>query len=147
LFDYSSHIFKQLNQSDLKEILFIHSHTIETMNNENHPSFGLKHAPDVVLDYVKLKKAARILKSVNLSFPRRVIDLLQEQGPMSSVDIMITLRVDQAYLRTHLNNLIVKKSRIAEKQFGIFYFWQKHTNIHEKYFPIPNHCTVLRCLL
>lgn|GEM_PF-2371156 len=105
MFDYSSHIFKQLNQSDLKEILFIHSHTIETMNNENHPSFGLKHAPDVVLDYVKLKKAARILKSVNLSFPRRVIDLLQEQGPMSSVDIMITLRVDQAYLRTHLNNL------------------------------------------
>lgn len=73
------------------------------MRNSNEKRFTFnKGKEDLLLDLVSLRKAVLVLRAVNHKLRQRLIDLLDENEPMTVTDIYIKLRLEQSVASQHL---------------------------------------------
>ncbi|TAM93402.1 MAG: transcriptional regulator [Chitinophagaceae bacterium] len=62
-------------------------------NSEKHP---------VKMDYIAVKKAAMVLRSINHKLRQQIIKLLEEHQKMTVTDIYVKLRLEQSVASQHL---------------------------------------------
>ena len=90
---------------------------------QKHESVVLKKGDkDIQLDYSNLRKAVLVLRAVNHKLRQRVIDLLEENGPMTVTDIYIKLRLEQSVASQHLAILRRAGVVLTDRQ-GKFIFY------------------------
>ena len=73
------------------------------MRNKKNEVVTLKKGNKTIeLDYADLRKAVLVLRAVNHKLRQRIIDLLDNEDPMTVTDIYIKLRLEQSVESQHL---------------------------------------------
>lgn len=60
---------------------------------------------DSEIDYKSLKMAADVLRAINHPLRQRIVDLIDENGPLNVTEVYIKLRVEQSVASQHLGLL------------------------------------------
>ncbi len=76
----------------------------------------------IVLDFVQIKKAAMVLRSINHGLRQSIVKLLEKNKKMVVTDIYVKLRIDQSVASQHL--AILRKAGIVntERQGKFIYY-------------------------
>lgn len=91
-------------------------------NKKNEVVTLKKGAKTIELDYADLRKAVLVLRAVNHKLRQRVIDLLDDEDPMTVTDIYIKLRLEQSVASQHLAILRRAGVVITERQGKFIYY-------------------------
>ncbi len=93
------------------------------MRNKKNEIVTLKKGSKTIeLDYADLRKAVLVLRAVNHKLRQRVIDLLDDEDPMTVTDIYIKLRLEQSVASQHLAILRRAGVVITERQGKFIYY-------------------------
>lgn len=63
---------------------------------------GNGEKPPVKIDYIAVKKAAMVLRSINHKLRQQIIKLLEEHQKMTVTEIYVKLRLEQSVASQHL---------------------------------------------
>ncbi len=85
---------------------------------------------DIELDYVELRKAVLVLRSVNHKLRQQIIDLLDENEKMTVTDLYIRLRLEQSVASQHL--AILRRAGVVktERQGKFIYYYVSKERIN-----------------
>lgn len=93
------------------------------MRNKKNEVVTLKKGGKTVqLDYADLRKAVLVLRAVNHKLRQKVIDLLEDENPLTVTDIYIKLRLEQSVASQHLAILRRAGVVITERQGKFIYY-------------------------
>ena len=93
------------------------------MRNKKNEVVTLKKGGKTIeLDYADLRKAVLVLRAVNHKLRQRIIDLLDDEDPMTVTDIYIKLRLEQSVASQHLAILRRAGVVITERQGKFIYY-------------------------
>jgi DNA-binding transcriptional ArsR family regulator len=93
------------------------------MRNKKNEVVTLKKGSKTIeLDYADLRKAVLVLRAVNHKLRQRIIDLLDDEDPMTVTDIYIKLRLEQSVASQHLAILRRAGVVITERQGKFIYY-------------------------
>ena len=59
-------------------------------------------APEITIDFLKMKKAALILRAINHKLRMQIIKLIQEHQKITVTEIYVKLRLEQSVVSQHL---------------------------------------------
>jgi DNA-binding transcriptional ArsR family regulator len=91
-------------------------------NKKNEVVTLTKGGKTIELDYADLRKAVLVLRAVNHKLRQRIIDLLDDEDPMTVTDIYIKLRLEQSVASQHLAILRRAGVVITERQGKFIYY-------------------------
>ncbi len=91
-------------------------------NKKNEVVTLKKGGKSIELDYADLRKAVLVLRAVNHKLRQRIIDLLDDEDPMTVTDIYIKLRLEQSVASQHLAILRRAGVVITERQGKFIYY-------------------------
>jgi len=89
---------------------------------KNETVFLKRGGQTLPLDYQKLRKAALVLRALNHKLRRRIIELLESEGPLTVTDIYIKLRLEQSVASQHLG--IIRRVKVVNtKRQGKYIYY------------------------
>ena len=89
---------------------------------KNETVFLKRGGQTLPLDYQKLRKAALVLRALNHKLRRRIIELLESEGPLTVTDIYIKLRLEQSVASQHL--AIIRRVKVVNtKRDGKYIYY------------------------
>ena len=95
---------------------------------------GTTNNEALMLDVLKLKKAALILRAVNHPLRQQLLKLLHSQGRMTVTEVYVKLRLEQSVASQHLA-ILRKAGFVATERDGKFIFYsvnyQRLNEVHQ----------------
>jgi DNA-binding transcriptional ArsR family regulator len=79
------------------------------------------------IDYSVIKKAARMLRSVNHPLRRQILDLLNENGKLTVTDLFMKLQLEQSVASQHLA-ILRESGVVATERQGKYIFYSANIN-------------------
>ncbi|MDE1192395.1 MAG: metalloregulator ArsR/SmtB family transcription factor [Arachidicoccus sp.] len=82
---------------------------------------------EIAIDYLRMKKAALILRAINHKLRLQIIKLIQEQQKITVTEIYVKLRLEQSVVSQHLA-ILRRANLVVTQRDGKFIYYTINFN-------------------